>query len=164
MATPIPLVCPYCGVGCNLELSLDERDRPFKSRAAGRNPELNGKYLCVKGITIHELLNHEERLSQPFIRKADKLELVSWEEAVNAAAGGLKDIIAKYGPESVGMLCSGKILNEEVYLSQKFQKPSQESALKSPFCCRSTVYFPPTEQPLKTVPKQCQPAPPDACL
>jgi formate dehydrogenase alpha subunit len=122
MATPIPIVCPYCGVGCNLELSLDEFDRPFKSKAAGRNPELNGKYLCVKGITVHELLNHEERLSQPFIRKVDKLELVSWEEAVTAAAKGLKDIIAKYGPESVGMLCSGKILNEEVYLSQKFQR------------------------------------------
>jgi len=76
----------------------------------------------VKGITIHELLNHEERLSQPFIRKVDKLELVSWEEAVTAASKGLKDIIAQYGPESVGMLCSGKILNEEVYLSQKFQR------------------------------------------
>jgi predicted molibdopterin-dependent oxidoreductase YjgC len=44
MATPIPIVCPYCGVGCNLELSLDEHDRPFKSKAAGRNPELNGAF------------------------------------------------------------------------------------------------------------------------
>ena len=68
MAKSISVVCPYCGVGCNLELSLDEFDRPFKSKAAGRNQELNGKYLCVKGFTIHELLNHEERLSQPFIR------------------------------------------------------------------------------------------------
>jgi formate dehydrogenase alpha subunit len=122
MTTSIPAICPYCGVGCNLELSLDENGRPFKSKAAGRNPQLNGKYLCVKGITVHELLNHEERLSQPFIRKVDKLELVSWEEAVTAASRGLKEIIAKYGPDSVGMLCSGKILNEEVYLSQKFQR------------------------------------------
>ncbi len=122
MTTSIPVVCPYCGVGCNLELSLDENGRPFKSKAAGRNPQLNGKYLCVKGITVHELLNHEERLSQPFLRKVDKLELVSWEEAVAAASRGLKEIIAKYGPDSVGMLCSGKILNEEVYLSQKFQR------------------------------------------
>jgi len=95
MTTSIPVVCPYCGVGCNLELSLDENGRPFKSKAAGRNPQLNGKYLCVKGITVHELLNHEERLSQPFIRKVDKLELVSWEEAVTAASRGLKEIIAK---------------------------------------------------------------------
>ncbi len=118
----IPIICPYCGVGCNLELALDENGHPTKSRASGRNPKLNGKYLCVKGFTVHELLNHAERLKQPYIRKVDKLELVSWEEAISAASNGLKKIIEKYGPESVGMLCSGKILNEEAYLSQKFQR------------------------------------------
>lgn len=122
MPSNIPIVCPYCGVGCNLELTLDENGRPNKSRASGRNPELNGKYLCVKGFTVHELLNHPERLSQPYIRKVDKLELVSWDEAMEAATDSLKKIIAKHGPESVGMLCSGKILNEEAYLSQKFQR------------------------------------------
>ena len=25
MPEPIPIVCPYCGVGCNLELTLDEK-------------------------------------------------------------------------------------------------------------------------------------------
>jgi formate dehydrogenase alpha subunit len=122
MPSSIPIVCPYCGVGCNLELTLDEDGRPVKSSAAGRNPELNAKYACVKGFTVHELLNHEERLTQPYMRKVDKLELVSWEEAIAAASQGLKKVIAKYGPESVGMLCSGKILNEEAYLSQKFQR------------------------------------------
>jgi len=122
MPTSVPIVCPYCGVGCNLELTLDEDGRPFKSKASGRNPDLNAKYLCVKGFTVHELLNHAERLTQPYIRKVDKLELVSWEEAVATATNGLKKIIKKYGPESVGMLCSGKILNEEAYLSQKFQR------------------------------------------
>ena len=122
MPSSIPIVCPYCGVGCNLELTLDENGRPNKSRASGRNPELNGKYLCVKGFTVHELLNHPERLTQPYIRKVDKLELVSWDEAIATATNGLKKIIAKHGPESVGMLCSGKILNEEAYLSQKFQR------------------------------------------
>ncbi len=122
MPSSIPIVCPYCGVGCNLELALDEDGRPVKSSATGRNPELNAKYACVKGFTVHELLNHEERLTQPYMRRVDKLELVSWEEAIAAASRGLKKIIAKYGPESVGMLCSGKILNEEAYLSQKFQR------------------------------------------
>jgi predicted molibdopterin-dependent oxidoreductase YjgC len=122
MPSPIPIVCPYCGVGCNLELSLDDDGRPVKSSASGRNPELNARYLCVKGFTVHELVNHEERLSQPYIRKADKLELVSWDEAVQFASQRLKKIMRKYGNESIGMLCSGKILNEEDYLSQKFQR------------------------------------------
>ncbi len=65
MAASIPIVCPYCGVGCNLDLALDETGRPIKCRATGRNPELNAKYACVKGFTVHELLNHAERLTQP---------------------------------------------------------------------------------------------------
>ena len=122
MPSSIPIVCPYCGVGCNLELSLDANGRPVKCGATGRNPELNAKYACVKGFRVHELLNHPERLTQPYIRKADKLELVTWEEAINYASRRLKKISSKYGPESIGMLCSGKILNEEAYLSQKFQR------------------------------------------
>ncbi len=122
MAASIPIVCPYCGVGCNLDLALDETGRPIKCRATGRNPELNAKYACVKGFTVHELLNHPERLTQPYIRQVDKLELVSWEKAIAAASRGLMVTIQKYGPQSVGMLCSGKILNEEAYLSQKFQR------------------------------------------
>ncbi len=122
MPSSIPIVCPYCGVGCNLELSLDENGRPVKSKASGRNQELNARYLCVKGFTVHELVNHEERLTQPYIRKVDKLKLVSWDEAIQFAAQRLKEISSKYGPESIGMLCSGKTLNEENYLSQKFQR------------------------------------------
>ncbi len=122
MPSSIPIVCPYCGVGCNLELALNEDGRPVKCRATGRNPELNAKYACVKGFTVHELLNHPERLTRPYIRKADKLELVSWKAAIAAASRGFRAIIQKYGPQAVGMLCSGKILNEEAYLSQKFQR------------------------------------------
>jgi formate dehydrogenase major subunit len=101
---------------------LDEDGRPIKSRATGRNPELNGKYACVKGFTVHELIRHEERLTQPYIRKADKLELVSWKEAIQIASLRLKQISDKYRSESIGMLSSAKALNEEVYLSQKFQR------------------------------------------
>jgi predicted molibdopterin-dependent oxidoreductase YjgC len=122
MPSSTPIVCSYCGVGCNLELTLDKNGNPVKSSASGRNPELNGRYLCVKGFTVHELINHEERLTQPYIRKVDKLELVSWDEAIQCAVRRLKEIRSKYGPESIGMLCSGKTLNEEDYLSQKFQR------------------------------------------
>lgn len=122
MTSTIPIVCPYCGVGCNLELALDENGRPVKSSAGGRNPELNARYACVKGFTVHELIGHEERLTQPYIRKADQLELVAWDEAIQFASQRLKEISGKFGLESIGMLCSGKILNEEAYLSQKFQR------------------------------------------
>ena len=56
------------------------------------------------------------------VQMRDKLELVSWNDAIELAARRLKEIADKYGPESIGMLCCGKILNEEAYLSQKFQR------------------------------------------
>ena len=74
MAGSAPIVRPCCGVGCNLDLTLDENSRPVKCGAMGHNPELNAKYDWVKGFTVHELLNHPERLTQPTIRKVDKLK------------------------------------------------------------------------------------------
>lgn len=122
MPEPIPIVCPYCGVGCNLELTLDEKGIPKKSSSAGRNQELNGKYLCIKGLSVHELVTSTDRTLHPLIRKKGKLVKCSWDEAIRTAAGKLQDVMTTYGPQSVGLLCSGKILNEEAYLSQKFQR------------------------------------------
>ena len=90
MENSIPIVCPYCGVGCNLELVLDEKGMPVKSSCSGRNEELNGRYICVKGFSIPEILTSGERLASPLIRKRGKLQKASWEEAVGQAAGGLR--------------------------------------------------------------------------
>jgi formate dehydrogenase alpha subunit len=122
MEKMIPIVCPYCGVGCNLELTLNEQGVPVKSKSAGRNKELNDTYLCVKGMSVHELLTSAERLTQPLIRSNGQLRPATWQQAVGHAAARLKQVIARHGPESVGLLCSGKILNEEAYLCQKFQR------------------------------------------
>ncbi|MGB5923843.1 MAG: hypothetical protein WBH36_16585, partial [Syntrophobacteria bacterium] len=67
MSNSVPIICPYCGVGCNLELQLDDKGTPVKSSASGRNKTLNDKYLCVKGFAIHELVTSKERLTHPLI-------------------------------------------------------------------------------------------------
>ena len=105
-----------------MELELDDEGIPVKSSASGRNKLLNDNYLCLKGFSVHELVNNEERLLYPMIRKNGEFEKTSWDEAIGKAAAGLKAIIKKYGRGSVGMLSSSKILNEEIYLSQKFQR------------------------------------------
>lgn len=122
MSHSIPIICSYCGVGCNLELQLDDKGVPVKSSASGRNKTVNDKYLCVKGFAVHELVTSKERLTHPLVRKGGKLVKASWDEAIGKAAEGLKQVIKKYGRRRVGMLSSSKILNEEIYLSQKFQR------------------------------------------
>ncbi|MBW1982184.1 MAG: formate dehydrogenase subunit alpha [Deltaproteobacteria bacterium] len=122
MLEQIHIICPYCGVGCNLELELDDKGVPVKSRASGRNKTVNDKYLCVKGLSIHELVSSQERLTHPLVRRHGTLEKAAWEEAIDQAAESLQRVMKTYGRESVGMLASSKVLNEEIYLSQKFQR------------------------------------------
>ena len=122
MNDTVQIICPFCGVGCNLEIHTNEDKIPVKCVSSGRNPELNGKYVCVKGTGIHEMLTSSERLTDPLIRKGGQLEKTTWDEALGTIASRLRGIIDKYGKESVGMLCSGKILNEDAYLCQKFQR------------------------------------------
>ncbi len=122
MSQSIPIVCPYCGVGCNLELTLDDEGAPEKGRATGRNQELNQKYLCAKGLVIPDMINHADRLRYPAIRKEGAWQRVSWDDALAETARRLKAVVSQYGHESVGLLASSKVLNEEVYLCQKLHR------------------------------------------
>ena len=117
----VNIICPYCGVGCNLELVV-KKGKVISTKVTGRNPQVNGKRACIKGLTIHELINHPERLKKPLIRTSEGFKEISWREALTFVANNLKEIKNKYGPDSIGILCSGKILNEEAYLVQKFAR------------------------------------------
>lgn len=115
------IICPYCGVGCNIE-ALVENGRATKTVASGRNPEVNGRYICIKGASVHELWHHPDRLKRPLLRTDGGFEEITWDKATAYVAKRLQEVITKYGPDSVGILCSGKMLNEEDYLLQKFAR------------------------------------------
>ena len=62
--------------------------------------------LCIKGWNIHEFVGSDQRLKQPLLRKDGKLVPVSWDEAMDTAAQGLKQVVEKYGPDAVAVLSS----------------------------------------------------------
>ncbi len=47
---------------------------------------------------------------------------VDWDTALNIVARGLNAARDKYGPDSIGLLTSGKVLNEENYLMNKLAR------------------------------------------
>ncbi len=112
--------CSYCGCGCGLLLEvLDEEviaTLPMKA-----HPVSDGS-LCIKGWNIHEFIGSDRRLTQPLLRKDGKLTPVSWDEAMTAAAEGLKKVVAEYGPDAVAILASAKVTNEENFLLSKFAR------------------------------------------
>ncbi|MEM7825682.1 MAG: formate dehydrogenase subunit alpha, partial [Candidatus Aenigmatarchaeota archaeon] len=113
-------VCPYCGVGCGLEVQVE------KGKIIKINPQkdhvINKGRVCVKGATLLQVTNYPERLKHPMVKKEDKFERVSWDKALDIIANELTRIRDTYGKNSIGIFSSTKCTNEENYLIQKFAR------------------------------------------
>jgi predicted molibdopterin-dependent oxidoreductase YjgC len=57
----------------------------------------------------------DKRLKSPLLKKNGELQEAMWDDAIGATADQLKAIIQANGPDSVGVLVSAKITNEENY-------------------------------------------------
>ncbi|HSN39798.1 MAG TPA: formate dehydrogenase subunit alpha [Burkholderiales bacterium] len=125
-------VCPYCGVGCQLTYNIKDNRILYVD---GRDGPSNHGRLCVKGRYGFDYVHHRQRLTKPLIRKpgvpkhadfmmdpANPLEHfreASWEEALDLAAGRLKQIRDNQGRHALCGFGSAKGTNEEAYLFQK---------------------------------------------
>ena len=112
----INTVCPYCGVGCQIEVGVLD-NRLVRVRGI-RDCLPNNGQLCVKGRFGLGFVDSPERLTVPLIRKNDKLVPATWEEALDLVSGKLND----YKGDSFAFLSSAKCSNEENYLAQKFAR------------------------------------------
>jgi len=117
-------VCPYCGVGCNLELNV--KDGQIVKVTSPTDGVVNQGRLCVKGKFGFDFVHSPERLTTPLIRDGEKGEgsfrKASWDEALDVVATGLSKIKAESGPDSLACLASAKCTNEENYLMQRFAR------------------------------------------
>ncbi len=112
-------VCPYCGVGCAVDI-LSKGDKVVGIQPAMDGPANEGA-LCVKGQFAFDFVHHPDRLKTPFVRN-DHGQLVpaSWDEALDKAAAGLLEAVNEHGRHSLYAVASGRAPNEAGYLMQKF--------------------------------------------
>ncbi len=122
----VTTTCPYCGVGCQLDLFVKEG---MIYRANGRfDNHVNHGSLCVKGRFGYDYVHSPDRLTQPLLRTGKHLdnrpifEPISWPTALHTVASRLGEIKEKYGPDSIAFLASAKCTNEENYLLQKLAR------------------------------------------
>lgn len=129
----VKTVCPFCGVGCQTDVSVKGNDI---IKVDGRQGPANRGKLCVKGRFGMDYVMSPERLTKPLIRRDDapkranqKFELANlsdffreatWEEAMQRAAGGFTNIRSRDGGQALCGFGSAKGSNEEAYLFQKF--------------------------------------------
>ncbi|MDG6257787.1 MAG: formate dehydrogenase subunit alpha [Methanomicrobiaceae archaeon] len=116
----VPTTCPYCGVGCGLNLVVND-DKVVGVAPFHRSPINEGK-LCPKGATCWEHIHSPDRLTKPLIKKNGKFEEASWDEALDLIASKFKETYEKYGPKSLGFQVSCRTPNEECYIMQKLAR------------------------------------------
>jgi formate dehydrogenase alpha subunit len=126
----VPTTCPYCGVGCNLELHSKD-DYIFKVTSPFDSVVNHGN-LCVKGRFGYDYIYSPNRVTTPMLRKTpqspgaraqafdlDEWRPVSWDEALDYAAGRLVEIYRRDGPSAMAVYSCAKATNEDNYLLQK---------------------------------------------
>jgi formate dehydrogenase major subunit len=118
--TIVPTTCVQCSTGCALELHV-VGDKISKVTSPLRSVVNDGN-LCKKGAFEYNFVHSSGRLSTPLVREGDAMHEVSWEAAIDVAAAMLQKIRDRYGPESLAVLVSPKMSNEENFLAQKLAR------------------------------------------
>ncbi|MDR4987646.1 MAG: formate dehydrogenase subunit alpha [Bacteroidales bacterium] len=109
--------CPYCGVGCQLDLLVQGNKIVRSNGAEGVSP--NDGRLCVKGRFGYDYVNHPDRLTTPLIKKEGRFVKASWDEALDLIATKFSEIKARYGSKALAGYASAKTTNEDNYLFMK---------------------------------------------
>jgi formate dehydrogenase major subunit len=111
--------CAYCGVGCSFRAEM--KGEELVRMVPNKNGHANHGHSCVKGRFAIGYATHSDRILKPMIRAkiSDPWREVSWQQAIDYAAGELKRIQARYGRDSIGGITSSRCSNEETYLVQK---------------------------------------------
>lgn len=126
----VPTTCPYCGVGCRLELHI--KDDYIYKVTSPFDAVVNHGNLCVKGRFGYDFIYNADRVTTPLIRKSaqspgariqafdrDQWREVSWDEALDYAAERLVEIYRRDGADALAVYCCAKATNEDNYLLQK---------------------------------------------
>jgi len=111
----VTTTCPYCGVGCQLELHIKGERVIEVTPGSG----VNQGQACVKGrFGIAEFVHHPERLTTPLVRRNGNFEEATWDEALDLVASKLAD----YKEDEVAVISSAKCTNEDNYIIQKLAR------------------------------------------
>ena len=114
--------CGYCAVGCGMYVGV----REGRAVAVQGDPEhpVNAGRLCPKGLSEHQTLAAEGRLTSPLVRRtpAGPQEPATWDEAIGTTVVGFRRLLAEHGPESVAVISTGQLVTEEFYALGKLAR------------------------------------------
>jgi len=119
--TPVRTTCPFCGVGCTLNLEVKD-DRIYHVLGVDDEKANNNGFLCCKGRFGYEYVHHPDRITEPMVRRNGELVQVTWDEAFEYMVQAIDRVRASDGSDALGGIASARCTNEENYLFQKFMR------------------------------------------
>ena len=81
-------VCAHCSTGCNIR--VDSKDGQIYRFVPRRNPEVNRSWICDAGRDSYKLVQGDDRLRRPLLRRGGEAAGVPWEEALAAVAEAIQ--------------------------------------------------------------------------
>ncbi len=109
--------CPYCPIGCTLDLKV--KGGEIVDVSADYDSPTEHGLICVKGrFAIPEYVLSPGRLAQPTMLSPEGYDLIPWEGALDEAAARLKAA----GPKGAFVVVSPQLSNEDLYAAQKFAR------------------------------------------
>ena len=109
-------VAPHDPIGSNIHLHV-RRGRVMRV-VPRANEAINEVWISDRDRFGYEGLYSEDRVRAPMVRRGGTWREVSWEEALDAAAAGLREVVAERGGAALGALASASCTAEELYLFQ----------------------------------------------
>ncbi|MEO9327223.1 bifunctional nitrate reductase/sulfite reductase flavoprotein subunit alpha [Gordonia aurantiaca] len=115
-------LCAYCGVGCGMELKVD--DSGITKTVGRADHPTNFGRLCTKGSTTADMLAAGGRLDAPLVRddRGGEPRRGDLDTVITGTARRLRSIIDEHGPDAVALYVSGQMSLEAQYLSNKLAK------------------------------------------
>ncbi len=112
-------ICTLCPSQCNVTFTV--RDEKVMRVLARDHPDVDDGWLCDKGRFAYQAIHVDERITEPLVRDGGELRPVSWERALETAAG-----LAKHRGR-VGTLVGGQATNEEGHLLARLAREGLDS-------------------------------------
>ena len=142
----VQTTCPYCGVGCGMEVMPQKNSalstsgiESYQVKVIGdESHPANFGRLCVKGSAAGETVDFDGRMLAPQVNG----QVVSWDSALTTVADSFKKIIDEHGSDAVAFYVSGQLLTEDYYVANKLMKGFMGSAnidTNSRLCMASAV-------------------------
>ncbi|HVW19362.1 MAG TPA: formate dehydrogenase subunit alpha [Solirubrobacteraceae bacterium] len=123
MSNTVTTTCGYCGVGCRLDVHVDDDGRIERIAPTMDGPSNKG-HTCLKGRFAHRFARHRQRLTTPLIRdvRGGEPRPATWEEAFDRIVSELGRIKAEHGPDALAGLASSRATNEDCYVMSRFMR------------------------------------------